>query len=121
MPPSGRCPGWPLGGPPWTNWCCVTARTSAIPRSWPPRGADRAVLGGHQRPEPASPARGARGPAMQAWRRVAGLPDLLIAACAERAGLVLLHYDADFDAICAVTGQPGQWVVARGSEIGRAS
>ncbi len=53
--------------------------------------------------------------ALKGQHRIAGLPDLLIAACAERAGLVLLHYDADFDAICAVTGQPGQWVVARGS------
>lgn len=47
--------------------------------------------------------------------RHAGLPDLLVAACAERAGLVLLHYDADFDAISSVTGQPSRWVVVRGS------
>jgi len=40
---------------------------------------------------------------------------LLCAACAERAGLVLLHYDADFDAISSVTGQPSRWVVVRGS------
>jgi hypothetical protein len=38
-----------------------------------------------------------------------------VSACAERAGPVLLHYDADFDAICTVTGQPGTWVVPRGS------
>ena len=29
--------------------------------------------------------------------------------------LVLLHYDADFDRIASVTGQPMEWVVARGS------
>ena len=43
------------------------------------------------------------------------LPDLIIAATAERAGMVVLHYDADFDRIAAVTEQPMEWVVARGS------
>ncbi len=43
------------------------------------------------------------------------IPDLVIAAAAERAGMVLLHYDADFDRIASVTGQPMEWVVARGS------
>jgi predicted nucleic acid-binding protein len=43
------------------------------------------------------------------------LPDLLIAACAERAGLAVLHYDADFDRIAKLTGQTQQWVVPRGS------
>lgn len=43
------------------------------------------------------------------------IPDLVIAACAERAGLAVLHYDADFERIAAVTGQPHHWVVARGS------
>jgi predicted nucleic acid-binding protein len=43
------------------------------------------------------------------------LPDLLIAACAESAGLTLLHYDADFDRIAELTDQPTQWVVPRGS------
>ena len=33
------------------------------------------------------------------------LPDLLIAAAAEANGLTVLHYDADFDRISAVTGQ----------------
>ena len=47
--------------------------------------------------------------------RAACLPDLLIAAVAERAGLCVLHYDDDFDRIAAVTGQPMQWVVPRGS------
>lgn len=43
------------------------------------------------------------------------LPDLLVAACAESARLTVLHYDADFDRIAAITGQPVQWVVPRGS------
>jgi predicted nucleic acid-binding protein len=43
------------------------------------------------------------------------IPDLLIAAAAERAGMGVLHYDADFDRIAAVTGQPTEWVVPRGS------
>lgn len=43
------------------------------------------------------------------------IPDLLVAAAAEAAGLVVLHYDADFDRIAEVTGQPTEWVVPRGS------
>lgn len=43
------------------------------------------------------------------------LPDLLIAACAERAGLAVLHYDRDFERIAELTGQPTRWVVPRGS------
>jgi predicted nucleic acid-binding protein len=43
------------------------------------------------------------------------VPDLLIAAAAESRGLAVLHYDADFDRIAAVTGQPCEWVVPAGS------
>jgi predicted nucleic acid-binding protein len=43
------------------------------------------------------------------------IPDLLIAATAEVHRLVVLHYDADFDRIAAVTGQRCEWVVAPGS------
>lgn len=43
------------------------------------------------------------------------IPDLIVAAAAEAAGLVVLHYDADFDRIATVTGQPTEWVVPRGS------
>ncbi len=43
------------------------------------------------------------------------IPDLLVAAAAEAAGLAVLHYDADFDRIAAVTGQKCEWVVAAGS------
>ena len=43
------------------------------------------------------------------------LPDLIIAATAEEHGATVLHYDADYDRIAAVTGQPVEWVAARGS------
>jgi predicted nucleic acid-binding protein len=43
------------------------------------------------------------------------IPDLLVAAAAEQANVAVLHYDADFDLIAAVTGQPCRWVVAAGS------
>jgi predicted nucleic acid-binding protein len=43
------------------------------------------------------------------------IPDLIIAATAEAAGLVLLHYDHDYDVIARVTGQRAEWVVPRGS------
>jgi predicted nucleic acid-binding protein len=43
------------------------------------------------------------------------IPDLMIAAAAEAAGLTVLHYDRDYDVIARVTGQPVEWVVERGS------
>ena len=43
------------------------------------------------------------------------IPDLLIAAAAEAAGLTILHYDSDFDSISTVTGQASQWVVPAGT------
>lgn len=43
------------------------------------------------------------------------IPDLLTAAAAESRRLGILHYDADFDQVAAVTGQPCQWVVPAGS------
>lgn len=48
-------------------------------------------------------------------QRAVGLPDLLVAAVAERHRVTVLHYDKDFDLIAAVTGQPTTWVVAPGS------
>jgi predicted nucleic acid-binding protein len=41
--------------------------------------------------------------------------DLIIAATAERGGLVVLHYDRDFDRIGDVTHQPTEWVVPAGA------
>jgi len=46
--------------------------------------------------------------------RGVAIPDLLIAAAAEAASLTVLHYDADFDRVAEVTGQPTEWVVPRG-------
>lgn len=43
------------------------------------------------------------------------LPDLLVAAAAEALNLTVLHYDADFEHISAVTGQAHQWVVPPGT------
>ena len=43
------------------------------------------------------------------------LPDLIIAATAEVHGATVLHYDADYDRIAAVTGQPMEWVAPKGS------
>ena len=43
------------------------------------------------------------------------VPDLLLAAAAEARNLTVLHYDADFDRIAIVTGQPCEWVVPAGS------
>jgi predicted nucleic acid-binding protein len=51
----------------------------------------------------------------KAQHRAASIPDLVVAAAAERAELTVLHYDADFELIATVTGQPTEWVVPRGS------
>lgn len=60
--------------------------------------------------------------AKQVQRELAGrglrgrkIPDLLIAATAELSEATLVHYDKDFELIASVTGQPHQWVVARGT------
>jgi predicted nucleic acid-binding protein len=42
----------------------------------------------------------------QGHHRAVSVPDLLVAATAELAGLTVLHVDKDFDLIGAVTGQP---------------
>jgi predicted nucleic acid-binding protein len=47
--------------------------------------------------------------------RAVSIPDLIIAAVAERAGLVIVHYDQDFDQIARVTKQPVHWVAPKGS------
>jgi predicted nucleic acid-binding protein len=47
--------------------------------------------------------------------RTAGVMDLLTAAAAEHYGASVLHYDADFDHIAALTGQAIDWIVPRGS------
>ena len=43
------------------------------------------------------------------------IPDLLVAAAAEELLVAVLHYDADFDRIAAITGQACRWVVPAGT------
>ena len=47
--------------------------------------------------------------------RAVSFPDLLIAAVAEREHVTVLHYDNDYDHIAAITSQPTQWVLPRGT------
>jgi predicted nucleic acid-binding protein len=42
----------------------------------------------------------------QGQHRAPAIPDLLIAAAAELAGLTILHLDKDFELIATITGQP---------------
>jgi predicted nucleic acid-binding protein len=44
----------------------------------------------------------------QGRHRAPSIPDLLIAAVAERSGLTLLHLDKNFELIAEVTGQPAE-------------
>ena len=53
--------------------------------------------------------------AQRSEHRGVALPDLIIAATAEKHDLVVLHYDADFERVADVSGQTMEWVVARGS------
>ncbi|WP_432827458.1 PIN domain-containing protein [Dactylosporangium sp. CA-092794] len=53
--------------------------------------------------------------ATRSQHRAAGVVDLLTAAAAEHYGASVLHYDADFDHIAAVTSQPVDWIAPRGS------
>ncbi len=53
--------------------------------------------------------------ARQGRHRGPSIPDLLIAAVAERSGLTVLHYDRDFELISSVTGQSVEWIVPAGS------
>ena len=53
--------------------------------------------------------------AANSQHRAAGVMDLLTAAAAEHHGAIVLHYDADFDHIAAVTVQPVDWIIQRDS------
>jgi predicted nucleic acid-binding protein len=46
------------------------------------------------------------------------IPDLMLAAIAQAHAAVVLHYDADFERIAAVTGQPHEWIIPRASGHG---
>lgn len=45
--------------------------------------------------------------------RAPSVPDLIIAAAAELAGLTVLHLDKDFDVIAEITGQPVERLTTR--------
>ncbi len=53
--------------------------------------------------------------AERSQQRGAKIADLLIAAAAEATGLVVLHYDHDFDLIAEITGQATQWILPAGT------
>ena len=53
--------------------------------------------------------------AARSQQRGAKIADLLIAAAAEVAGLVVLHYDHDFDLIAEITGQRTEWILPAGT------
>ena len=47
--------------------------------------------------------------------RALSLVDALVAATAEVRELEILHYDADFELVADLTGQPQAWIVERGT------
>jgi predicted nucleic acid-binding protein len=53
--------------------------------------------------------------AARGQHRALSLVDALVAAIAEARDLIVLHYDADFELVSSVTGQPQEWVVRRGT------
>ncbi len=52
--------------------------------------------------------------ATRSAHRGAALPDLLIAATAERHDVTALHYDQEYASIASVTDQEVRWVVPCG-------
>ncbi|MGI8425961.1 MAG: PIN domain-containing protein [Actinomycetota bacterium] len=53
--------------------------------------------------------------AERSQHRGVAIADLIIAAAAEAADLVVLHYDADFETVSDITGQQVEWVAPAGS------
>ncbi|MGH3448986.1 MAG: PIN domain nuclease [Nocardioidaceae bacterium] len=82
-------------------------RTRSARSPWPQAGIDQPVL------DRALEVQGEL--AGQGLHHTVKIGDLLIAAAAEHAGLVVLHYDHDFDRIASVTDQPMEWVVPAGT------
>ena len=46
-------------------------------------------------------------------QRSVRLIDLIVAAVAERSGYPIAHFDADYERIASLTGQPVRWVASR--------
>lgn len=82
-------------------------RTRHVRSPWPEATIDQDVM------DRAFEVQG--GLAVEGLHRTVKLGDLLIAAAAERARLVVLHYDRDFDRIATITGQPTEWVAPPGT------
>ena len=83
------------------------ARMRAARAAWPRAVMDQEVLDRAVEVQDAL--------AVRSRHRGAKIADLLIAAAAEAAALVVLHYDRDFELIAEVTGQPVEWVVPAGA------
>ena len=53
--------------------------------------------------------------AQRAQHRPVSIPELLIAATAERFALTVLHYDREYERIAEITGQATEWIVPAGT------
>jgi predicted nucleic acid-binding protein len=53
--------------------------------------------------------------AARAQHRSVSIPELIVAATAERFSLIVLHYDRDYERIAEMTGQPTEWIVPAGT------
>jgi len=53
--------------------------------------------------------------ARRGHHRALSLVDALVAAIAEARNLTILHYDAAFELVSDLTGQPNQWIVQPGT------
>ena len=47
--------------------------------------------------------------------RALSLVDAIVAVSAEARGLIVLHYDADFELVAGITGQEQEWIFERGT------
>ena len=88
------------GHPDWID-------TRSARSAWPRAAIDQTVLDRAYEVQGELSARG--------LHRTVKLADLIIAAAAERGGLVVLHYDHDFDRIADITIQRVEWVVPAGT------
>ncbi len=83
------------------------SRTRSARSPWPQAVIDQSVL------DRALEVQGEL--AVHGLHRAVKIGNLVIAAAAERGGLVVLHYERDFDRIARVTDQPTEWVVPAGT------
>jgi predicted nucleic acid-binding protein len=74
-----------------------------------------ALVAIHVTPDIISRAKGVQKLLAAAGLKGRKVPDLIIAAAAELAGLTVLHYDHDFELIASITGQAQAWIVPRGT------